>query len=266
MRKIYCYPNIEDESLLENEPIDVVIKYIDLFDKTLIREGIPQFNKDYENGEIKYCIRSILKYIPWVNKIFILMPNEKVKFFKDYEKIKEKIIYVKDKDVLGFDSAASPVFEFNLWRLKNFGLSENFIYFNDDYFVGNYLKKSDFFYVENNKVVPYILGKKSQVNRESIQKYYNISYNIISKRENLTLDTMEYFVRINGTRLFIYKLFGDNATIIGNNHNALPDNYFEGEEIYNIILNKHYNPNASLNAIFRDKDQLIYQEFRINIF
>ena len=26
MRKIYCYPNIEDESLLENEPIDVVIK------------------------------------------------------------------------------------------------------------------------------------------------------------------------------------------------------------------------------------------------
>ena len=264
MRKIYCYPNIEDESLLENEPIDVVIKYIDLFDNTLIREGIPQFNKDYENGEIKYCIRSILKYIPWVNKIFILMPNEKVKFFKDYEKIKEKIIYVKDKDVLGFDSAASPVFEFNLWRLKNFGLSENFIYFNDDYFVGNYLKKSDFFYVENNKVVPYILGKKSQVNRESIQKYYNIYYNIISKREKLTLDTKEYFVRINGTRLFIYKLFGDNAKIIGNNHNALPDNYFESEEIYNIILNKHYNPNASLKAIFRDKDQLIYQEFRIN--
>ena len=75
---------------------------------------------------------------------------------------------------------------------------------------------------------------------------------------------MEYLVRKNGTRLFIYKLFGDNAKIIENNHNALPDNYFEGEEIYNIVLNKHYNPNASLKAIFRDKDQLIYQEFRIN--
>ena len=141
---------------------------------------------------------------------------------------------------------------------------DNFIYFNDDYFVGSYLKKSDFFYVENNKVVPYIIGKKRQVNRKSIQKYYNISYNIISKRKKLTLDIKEYLVRINGTRLFIYKLFGDNAKIIENNHNALPDNYFEGEEIYNIILNKHYNPNASLKAKFRDKDQLIYQEFRIN--
>ena len=34
------------------------------------------------------------------------MPNEKVKFFKPYDEIKEKIVYVKDKDLVGFDSAS----------------------------------------------------------------------------------------------------------------------------------------------------------------
>ena len=50
----------EDLKIIENEPIDVLIKYIDLSDPLLIREGIPQIKKDEANDEIKYCIRSIL--------------------------------------------------------------------------------------------------------------------------------------------------------------------------------------------------------------
>ena len=73
------------------------------------------------------------------------MPNEKVKYLKEQSDIKEKIIYLKDKDVLGFDSASSIIFEFNLWKLKYFGISHNFLYFNDDYFVRRPLKKQDFF-------------------------------------------------------------------------------------------------------------------------
>ncbi len=114
MRHYYCYNDTEDESLLDMELIDAVIKYIDLTDKKLIREGIKQINKDIENGEIKYCIRSILTNIPWVNKIYIIMPNDKVKYLKSNEEIKEKIIYIKDKELIGFDSASSTVFEFNL--------------------------------------------------------------------------------------------------------------------------------------------------------
>ena len=40
--------------------------------------------KDIENGEIKYKTRSKLQNIPWVNKIYIIMPNKKVKYFKFY--------------------------------------------------------------------------------------------------------------------------------------------------------------------------------------
>ena len=45
--------------ILESEPIDVLIKYIDLSDKNLDRKGIHQISKDNDNNELKYSIRSI---------------------------------------------------------------------------------------------------------------------------------------------------------------------------------------------------------------
>ena len=140
----------EQEKLIEKEPIDVVIKYIDLTDKTLNRTGIKQLKKDKDNEELRYSVRSILKYIPWVRKIFILMPNEKVRYFKPYEEIKEKIVYVKDKDLLGYDSANIYAFTFNLFRLEKFGISNNFIYMDDHFFIGKKLNKSNFFYFDDN--------------------------------------------------------------------------------------------------------------------
>ena len=68
----------------------------------------------------------MLQNISWIRKIFFLMPNERVKYFKSPEEIKDKIINVKDKDLIGFDSASSPVFQFNLWRMKDFCIIENF--------------------------------------------------------------------------------------------------------------------------------------------
>ena len=58
---------------VENEPIDLVYKYIDLSDENLHREGIPVCKKDYDNEELRYSLRSVLKNIPWVRKIFIII-------------------------------------------------------------------------------------------------------------------------------------------------------------------------------------------------
>jgi hypothetical protein len=85
------------------------------------------------------------------------MPNNKVRFLKDYDLIKEKIIYVKDRDILGYDSSNTNAFLFRYWKLKRFGISDNFIVMDDDYFIGKKLKKKDFFYVKNGKVVPAIV-------------------------------------------------------------------------------------------------------------
>ena len=76
--KIYEEHIPHDTELLKKEPIDVLIKYIDLKDPNLERNKIKQIKKDEDNDELKYCLRSILKNIPWVRKIFILMPNNNV--------------------------------------------------------------------------------------------------------------------------------------------------------------------------------------------
>ena len=67
--------------------IDILIKYIDLRDPFLKRNGIHQIEKDFDNEELRYSIRSILSNIPWIRKIFILMPNKKVRYFKEYKNL-----------------------------------------------------------------------------------------------------------------------------------------------------------------------------------
>ena len=159
----------EQKEIVDKEPVDVIIKYIDLTDKTLNRTGIKQIQKDEDNEELRYTMRGILQYIPWVRKIFILMPNEKVKYFKPYDEIKDKIVYVKDKDVLGYESANIYAFAFNFFRLEKFGLSNNFIYMDDDFFIGKEIDKSEFFYYDEKekRVLPFLLnGIFSELNRD----------------------------------------------------------------------------------------------------
>ena len=145
-------------NIIRKEPIDIIIKYIDLSDKTLNRKGIKQIYKDQDNEELRYSIRSIFQYIPWIHKIYIIMPNIKVKFLKSIGKLQDKIVYINDKQLIGYDSANIFSFTFNLFKLKNFGVSNNFIYMEDDFFIGKPLKKSDFFYYDKKtkKVVPFI--------------------------------------------------------------------------------------------------------------
>ena len=48
-----------NKKILNNEPIDILIKYIDLRDPNLLRNGIHQISKDYDNEELRYSLRSI---------------------------------------------------------------------------------------------------------------------------------------------------------------------------------------------------------------
>ena len=179
--KLYEEVQLKPEHIefIEKEPVDVLIKYIDLTDKTLKREGIHQIPKDEDHEELRYSVRSILDNIPWIRKIFILMPNEKVSYFKPIEEIKDKIVYVKDKDLLGFDSANSLAFQFTLFNMSKFGLSENFILMDDDYFIGKPINKTKFFYYDENlkKVFPSIVSNQyRQIYENDISKKAKFSY------------------------------------------------------------------------------------------
>jgi hypothetical protein len=227
--------------MIENEPIDLFMKYIDLTDKNLKREGIKQIYKDYDNEELRYSLRSIDEYLPWIRKIFIVMPNEKVKFLKPYEEIKEKIVYVNDKEFLGYDSANIFAFSFNLYKMEKFGISKNFIYMEDDYFIGKPLKKSDFFYYDykENKIYPYVINtiftemnkkeilfnqKKMYKKRKSIKPHSHIGWNFS------IMNTDKYFLER-------YKIPIIKAKFT---HCAVAENFDDLKEIFNEIQDYKY--------------------------
>jgi hypothetical protein len=124
------------------------------------------------------------------------MPNERVRFFKNYSLIRDKIVYVKDKDLIGFDSSNSNLFQFHYWKMKKFGISDNFIAMDDDCFIGKKLKKKDFFYVENGKVVPYIITSKFlKIDKDStIKKYKIYKYKTKIGKEEQNDDAFNYYI------------------------------------------------------------------------
>ena len=270
--KLYEEVQIKPEHIkyIEKEPVDVLIKYIDLTDKNLNREGITQIKKDEDHEELRYCVRSILKNIPWIRKIFILMPNEKVSYFKPIEEINDKIVYVKDKDLIGFDSANSLVFQFFLWKMSKFGLSDNFILMDDDYFIGKTINKSEFFYYdeEQKKVLPSIVSDEfSELKRDDILKEYNKYY---SQKDFIDPHTS------NGWKLHTlsaYKLIIDNfrSPLInaGFTHNAISLNVNDIKEVFELIKNKYQYPNETLYSKTRDilsiQSQTLFNLYSLNI-
>ena len=240
----------KDLELIEKEPIDLVIKYIDLRDPDLNREGIPQIKKDEDNQELKYCIRSILKNIPWIRKIFIILPNKKVRFLKDYKLIKEKIVYINDKDLLGFDSSNIYTFHFNFWRLKKYNVSENIILMDDDYFIGKPLKKSDFFYVEDGKVNPAIITRsfKEETKDEILISLNNLKQKAKEAKEKQNLDV--YYYTITNGFLLILRLLKKLKLIVPKfTHNALPCNLKDIKELYELVYKSQFK-SSTLDSIY----------------
>ena len=229
--------------IVEKEPIDIFIKYIDLTDKNLKREGINQIVKDYDCEELRYSLRSIFAYIPWVRKVFIVMPNEKVKFLKPYDEIKDRIVYVKDKDLLGYDTANIFAFSFNLHKMEKFGISKNFIYMEDDFFFGKPLEKKDFFYYDEKeqKVFPFLANSMYS----EINVIQNIGlYNYIDKQKEK--------IKVHGHRGWVYSVLGTDKYFIEKytnltniikgefTHNAFPVNIDDLKEIFNEIQGYQY--------------------------
>ena len=250
---------------INKESIDLVIKYIDLTDRNLNRSNITQIYKDNDNEELRYSIRSILQNIPWIRKIFILMPNDKVRFFKSIDEIKEKIIYVKDKDFLGYDTANNAAFTLNLHRMEKFGISNNFIYIDDDYFFGKPLLKREFFYYDEKKkkIYPFVLTSKFKILNKTY--LFNNYYKYFKTKDKIFPHSgIGFAITLLCTQKHFIENYSKELVKIEYTHNAIALNLCDLKEIYKLILKYEY-----INETFFSKERYILrlsQQYIVNLF
>ena len=142
--------------LFGQEPIDVVFTWVDDSDpkwaekkEEYLRRECPESTEGTQpfrfrnRGELKYALRSVNDFAPFINHIFIVTDEQRPAWLKEHPKVTivpHKDIFLEKKDLPTFNSSA---IEANLHRIE--GLAEKYIFCNDDFFFGKKVCEDDFF-------------------------------------------------------------------------------------------------------------------------
>lgn len=105
-----------------------------------------------DNGEIRWCVRSIERFAPWVRKIFIVTDGQDPQVRTDHlpvEIVDHQVVFRGYEQYLPTFNSLS--LETMLWRIP--GLSDRYIYFNDDFSLLRPVSPADFFDEENLPIV-----------------------------------------------------------------------------------------------------------------
>ena len=103
-------------------------------------------------GEIRYCIASLLRFAPFLRKIFIVTDSQDPNVYEfvdqHFPDRKTQIVVVDHKEIYAGYESCLPVFnslsiETMLWRIPD--LSEHYIYLNDDFLIVSPVTEDDFF-------------------------------------------------------------------------------------------------------------------------
>lgn len=226
------------------EKIDFVIIWVDGNDPEWQKEKnsfSPTANdnkevrfRDWDN--LRYWFRGIEKFAPWVNNIYFVTWGH-IPDWLDTSNPKLHIVnhrdYIPEEYLPTFNS---HTIELNLHRIK--GLSEQFVYFNDDMFITAPVKPEDFF-IGGKPMDTYSLdcicfthmsaGAYNGNNIEIINSHF-------SKKQCMKKDFSKWFSPRNGLKRLI-KTTALNMWpwFTGMYYNHLPGNYLKNtfEEVWN---------------------------------
>lgn len=132
--------------------IDFVVTWVDGSDESWQKQKAEYSGvDDYKNGAeryrdwdtLKYWFRGVEKYAPWVRKIHFVTCGQTPEWLNTEN---EKIHLVNHKDFIPAEylpTFNSNAIEWNIHKIE--GLSENFVYFNDDMFLIDRVEEKDFF-------------------------------------------------------------------------------------------------------------------------
>ena len=222
----------------DNNKIDFVMIWVDgndpewqkqknLYDKSNTKGDDAEVRyRSWDN--LQYWFRGVEKFAPWVNKIHFVTWGHLPEWL---DTSNPKLNIVNHKDYIPEEflpTFNSHTIELNLHRIK--GLTEQFVYFNDDMFITNHVKPTDFF---KNGIPTDVFGlnciyfgKKSAGpfngnNVELINTYFK-------KKECLKKDFFKWYNPVNGfknlvrtTALNIWPWFP------GFYYNHLPSNFLK---------------------------------------
>jgi hypothetical protein len=133
--------------------IDIVISWVgDTNSKSY--STIEERERNSNNGELYYSLKSIKKFASWVNKIYILVNRIDI---PDWIPEPKKTFFIDRKDFLGGNEVNNSLVVESIAHRIN-GLSENFILADDDIILGRNTQLHDFFDIKTGN--PIIYNKK----------------------------------------------------------------------------------------------------------
>lgn len=172
---IFCIRKIAQkrEFMAMTGDIDVVYTWVDGSDIRWLKKKAkysakddPNVNNDSNTSErykgiyeMKYSLRSLEKNMDWIRNIYIVVDDDQIPNFLDFSNPRLKLVKHSDifRDKKCLPTFNSQAIEANLHRIE--GLSEYFIYFNDDMFIGRKVMKEELF--DKNMKPYYFSGKWS---------------------------------------------------------------------------------------------------------
>jgi ribosome-associated toxin RatA of RatAB toxin-antitoxin module len=262
--------------------IDMVFTYVDGYDPKFIKmknNYLNNLNKKYNPdirskglNEIIYSVNSVIKFIPWIRKIFIVTNNQIPPI--DSQLISSGKVIIIDQNTI-IDPKYLPTFNSDVIEsyLHNIpDLSEIFLYNNDDMMHLRNIDRKDIYEVRNNKILLKIrnnFNKNKPVNDNEYSQRLNYTKNLFlsidpnTKFVNnhhtkiLRKSTMKYIdgkftkllskMRINhvrGTGYIQYLFFNLNVDNIL--HNNIIINYG------NDVIEKHFGNKIGDKTLFND--------------
>lgn len=135
------------------------------------------------NDELKYSLRSAEKYAPWIRKIFIVTDNQVPEWL---DTSNPKIQIVDHTEILPPESLPcfnSVIIEHHLHRIP--GLSEHFLYANDDMYFNRPVTPETFFARDGLPIIrmnrrpfrKYVLRYKTKVQGKKLRNYIQTIHN-----------------------------------------------------------------------------------------
>ena len=264
-------------------PIDAVITWVDGDDERHKAKRMKYGNNTIFNaediagdsrfaslGEIFYCVASLNRFAPWLNKIYLVTDEQDPhidqlidKYFPEkhipMEIVDHKTIFRGYEEFLPTFNSIS--IESMTWRIP--GLSEHYIEFNDDLILAAPVTPEDFFTADDN-IVCY--GKKSNymlVKLSRMIKYRKNGFKKVTFKE-----TMLNAASLLGKKRFFIKFYHTPRALL----KSVYSNFFNG---HNELLtsnishrfrnHKQFNPQEIQYILLHDQKRCVFKRAYDNL-